>query len=59
MTRRQAQPFNDAAATQESPGDGDVPVARPGLLKRAYHWLLDEIAPPPNEPFDDWADRQW
>jgi hypothetical protein len=32
---------------------------RPGLLKRFYHWMLDEIAPPANEPFDDWADRQW
>jgi len=59
MTRREAQQFNHAAATQAGPGDGHVPVARPGLLKRFYDWVLDEIAPPANEPFDDWADRQW
>jgi hypothetical protein len=59
MTRSEAQQFNEAAATQQGADDGDVPVSPLDFLKRLYHWLLDEIAPPANEPFDDWADRQW
>jgi hypothetical protein len=59
MTRREAQQFHNAATTQARPDGNDVPVGRPGLLKRFYDWMLDEIAPPANEPFEDWADRQW
>lgn len=59
MNRRDVPQLINDTATRQDADDSDVPVARPGPITRFYHWLLDEIAPPPSEPFDDWADRQW
>jgi hypothetical protein len=59
MNSLEVERLDDEIGTPARFDDGSSPVARPSLLRRFYNWLLDEIAPPADEPFDDWADRQW
>lgn len=59
MNSLEVKRLDEEINVQAHPDNGVASSSPSGLLKRFFNWVLDEVAPPADEPYEDWADRQW